>query len=222
MKEKKKNFIHYLDNRIGFYRYCMVGTFILGILAGTGILCGESTFVITEWSDLKQVGIKLFFCFLIAATGIATGSAYRRRILHLKEHRNKILLDSYNRQFFPKPAQEQIIMEVQALFGILFFLSAVIVCIHYPIPKLPDLLDCMLIRLIPVIGFVGLCWISVNLERKNSLIRINPLQDFLDNQQKRVRIQSNRRRVPPAYRTAGRNFPPPPHTQEHANRSIHQ
>lgn len=193
MQSRKKTFIELLENRIALYRRCMVGTFVLGLAAGISILCGKSTFILTEWSGYQQISLKVFSCFLIVVTGIATGSAYRRRIRHVKAHQDKIRSSRNDNQNTPKDNGEPIITEIQALFGILFVLVVIGSCLRYPIPNLPSLLDGNLVRLFPIIGFVALCWVSVSIGRKHSLIRLNLLQDFLESQQKRVRIENNRK-----------------------------
>jgi len=220
MKTNKNHIVKSLENRIGYYRRCMVGTFILGLLAGVSILCGKSLFVITGWSNLQQISIKVFFCFLIATTGIATGSAYRRRIRLLKEHRARLMSDSLNQQSFTKPFQEQIITEIQALFGILFFLAAAITCIQYPIPNLPYLFDSNLVRLVLIIGFAVLCWISVTLERKNPLTCLNPLQDFVERQQNRDPVVGNQLGIQPSYITMSQDLQKRGASQAHAHRPV--
>lgn len=182
MNIKDEQLVTSLENRIDFYRRCAAWTFILGLLAGVCVFCGETTFFLREMSDSPPTVLKTLFCFLIATTGIAAGFAYRRRIRFLKDCRDKVLMEFSERQFFPKPVREGIITETQVLFGILFVLSVVITCTHYPVPKLPVFLDSNLMRMIPIIGFVGLCWISFCPERKNPFIRIHTIEDFLEGQ----------------------------------------
>jgi hypothetical protein len=179
MKVGKNNIVESLEKRIQYYRRCMAGTFILGILAGLSILCTKSLIAVTGWSGAQQIYVKIFFCFLIAATGIATGSAYRRRIRLLRVHRNKLLSDAWDQRSFTRPVQEQFITEMQALFGILFFLAVASLYIQCPTLKLPILLDCNLARLALIVGFLLLCRISLRLERKDPLISLNPVEDYV-------------------------------------------
>ncbi|MBN2319187.1 MAG: hypothetical protein JXR49_08915 [Acidobacteria bacterium] len=126
-----------------------------------------------------------------------------------------------NRPFFPKPVREGIITEMQVLFGILFVFSAVIACIHYPVPKLPAFLDSDLVRLIPIMGFVGLCWISVCPDRKNPFIRVNSIQDFLEGQKIHIRFRHSRPKIYRAYAIKNPNLPEGKVSQLHTNRSAH-
>ena len=221
MEIKEEQLVISLENRIEFYRYSMAGIFILGLLSGVCIFCGEKAFLITESSDPSPKVLKILFCFLITIAGIATGCACRRRIRFLKDCRNKILMEFSNRQFFPKPVREGIITEIQVLFGILFIFSAVIACIHYPVPKLPAFLDSDLVRLIPIMGFVGLCWISVCPDRKNPFIRVNSIQDFLEEQKIHIGLRQSRPKICQAYAIKGPDFSEGKVSQLHTNRSVH-
>ena len=193
MGNKEDQIVDSLEKRIEFYRYCVVWTFILGLLSGGFIFCGKTTFLIPESSLLPPITVKVLFCFFIATIGIAAGSAYRRRIRLLKDCRDKILMELYHRRFFPNLAREGIITEIQVLFGILFLLSVMIVCIHYPLPKMPAFLESNLVKMIPVTGFLGLFWISVWPERKH------PVQDLLERQDIPIRLNNNRTRFPQTY-----------------------
>lgn len=218
MKAEKDLSLKSLNNRITYYRRCMIGTFILGLLAGVSILCGKSCFEITGWSNLQLISIKVLICFLIAATGIATGSVYRRRIGILKENRERLVSDSVDPKTFAKPHREQIITEIQALFGILFVLAASITCVQYPIPNLPYLFDSNLVRLVLVIGFAVLCWISITLERKNPLSCLNPLRDFVEKEQSRVPVVRDRSEIPSAYVTMNQGIQKSASSQTPAHR----
>ena len=206
MKVGKNHILISLEKRIRYYRRCMAGTFILGILAGLSILCTKSLIAVTGWTGLSQIYVKIFFCFLIAATGIATGSAYRRRIRLLRVQRNKLLSDSYGQQPFTKPVPEQFITEIQALFGMLFFLAVASLYIQYPTMKLPFLLDCNLARLALIVGFLFLCRISLKLERKDPLVSLNPVQDYVKMQKGGGRAYKSLPDYPQAYTEAGRDF----------------
>jgi len=188
MKPKKKRVILILDSRIEFYRRSMVGILIMGLIAGAGILCGKSNLIPGDAANRHQEGLKVLLCLSVAVIGIATGNAYRRRIRHLKEHRTRILLYRNDESAFPGPSGENTIFEMQALFGILFFLAAVVSYTGYPIPCLPDFLDNGILRMVPIIIFVGLCRISVGLERKNLFVNLNPVQDFVEMHQKQARL----------------------------------
>ena len=206
MKVGKNHIVESLEKRIRYYRRCMAGTFILGILAGLSILCTKSLIAVTEWSGLRQIYVKIFFCFLIAATGIATGSAYRRRIRLLRVRRNKLLSDARGQQPFTNPIREQFITEVQALFGMLFFLATASLYIHCPTLKLPFLLDCNLARLALIVGFLLLCRISLRMERKDPLFSLNPVQDYVNGMKSRGGVHKSRQDYPQAYIEAGRDF----------------
>lgn len=190
MKVNKQNIIKYLDSRIGFYRRCMVGIFILGSLAGASIICGKSAFLVEGISEAKQAEVNIFLCFSIALTGIATGSAYRRRIRHLKQHRDKILLYHKHGPSAPRPVRDQIVLEIQSLFGILFVLAVVVCGVQYPIPELPQLLDNTPMRIVLLVGFIILCWAPVRLGNKKSAIKLNPIQDFVEKHQKQARVKN--------------------------------
>ena len=157
------------------------------------VFCGEITFLVPGSTGLPLMAINVLICFFIAITGIATGSAYRRRIRFLKDCRDQILMEFCDRRFFPKLTREGIITEMQVLFGILFLLSMVIVCIQYPVPKMPAFLDNNLVRIIPIMGFLCLCWIPVWPDRKN------PLRDFLEKENIPVRFLNNRPKFLDAY-----------------------
>jgi hypothetical protein len=219
MKIGKNQIVKSVEKRIQYYQRCMAGTFILGILAGLSILCTKSLIAVTAWSGLQQIYVKIFFCFLIAATGIATGSAYRRRIRLLRVHRHKLLSDTRGQQPFTKPVREQFITEIQALFGMLFFLAAASLYIHCPILKLPFLLDCNLARLALIVGFLLLCRISLGLERKDPLFSLNPVQDYVKGLKSRGRVHRSRQDYPRAYIEAGRDFRKKESTQTPENRS---
>ena len=220
MEIKEERFVKSLENRINYYRHCMAWTFFMGFLAGVCIFCGETGFLISESPGLSPKVINMFFCFLIAITGITAGSAYRRRVRFLKDCRDKIQLEFSNRQFFPKPVREGIITEMQVLFGILFVLSAVICCIHYPVPKLPAFLDSDLIRMIPIMGFVGLCWISVCPERKNPFIRVNSIQNFIEGQKIHISLRHSRPKIYPAYTMKGSELSKSSISQLRTNQSM--
>lgn len=193
MGNKEEQIVGSLEKRIEFYRHCMVWTFILGLLSGGSIFCGETVFLIPESFVFSPITIKVLFCSFIAMAGIATGSGYRRRIRLLKDCRDKILMELYNQRFFPNLAREGIITEMQVLFGILFLLSLVIVCIQYPVPKMPAFLDSNLVRMVPVLGFLGLFCISVWPERKD------PIQDLLERQNIHISLGYNRTRFLQTY-----------------------
>ncbi|MEJ2111016.1 MAG: hypothetical protein P8Z37_14125 [Acidobacteriota bacterium] len=174
MKVNKQNIIMYLDRRIGLYRRCMVGIFILGLLAGASIVCGKSAFIVQGMSTAEQAEINVFLCFSIALTGIATGSAYRRRIRHLNEHRDRILLYHKRRPAAEKTVRDQIVLEIQGLFAMLFVLAAVICGVQYPIPEIPQLLDNTPMRILLLAGFIILCWVPVIFGTKKPTIKLNP------------------------------------------------
>jgi hypothetical protein len=218
MKVGKNHIVESLEKRIQYYRRCMAGTFLLGILAGLSILCTKSLIAVTGWSGLQQIYVKIFFCFLIAATGIATGSAYRRRISLLRVHRNKLLSDTSNQRSFTKPVQEQFITEMQALFGILFFLAVASLYIQCPTLELPCLLDCNLARLALIVGFLLLCRISLRLERKDPLFSLNPVQDYVKKQARRIKTSRSHTL---AYIEAGQDFQETGSAQILENRSTH-
>jgi hypothetical protein len=220
MKIEEEQLVASLENSIEFYRCSTVWTFILGLLAGVCIFCGETTFLITEISGLSLKVVKVLLCSLIALTGIATGFTCRHRIRSLKDCRDKILMEFSNRQFFPKPVREGIITEMQVLFVILFVFSIVIICIHYPVPKLPSFLDSDLVRIIPAMGFAALCWISVCPERKNPFIRVDSIQDFLDGQKIRLPIRQTRRKISRTYTIKKPDLPKGKVSQMHTNRSV--
>ena len=157
------------------------------------VFCGEITFLVPGSTGLPLMAINVLICFFIAITGIATGSAYRRRIRFLKDCRDQILMEFCDRRFFPKLTREGIITEMQVLFGILFLISMVIVCIQYPVPKMPAFLDNNLVRIIPIMGFLCLCWIPVWPDRKN------PLRGFLEKENIPVRFLNNRPKFLDAY-----------------------
>jgi hypothetical protein len=194
MRNKEDQFVDFLEKRIDFYRHCMVWAFILGLSAGGCIFCGEKIFPVPEPLGLPPIAINILLLFFIAITGIAAGSAYRRRIRLLKDCREKILLEFCNRRFFPGLAREGIITEMQALFAIMFILALVVVFIQYPVPKFPDFQGCSLVRMIPLAGFLGFCWISIWPERKNYL------QDYLEGKSIPIRVHSNRPKFLETYR----------------------
>ena len=221
MKINEEQLVASLENSIEFYRRSTVWTFILGLMAGVCIFCGETTFLITEISGSSPKVGKILFCSLIAVTGVATGFTCRCRIRFLKDCRDKILMDFCNRQFFPKPVREGIITEMQVLFVILFVFSTVTICVHYPIPKLPAFLDSDLVRMIPTIGFAALCWISVCPERKNPFIRVDSLQDFLDGQKVRLPLRQNLRKISRSYTVNRPDVPKSNVPQLRTKRSVH-
>jgi len=192
MATRKKSVADYLENKIQFYRYCTIVAFILGLLAGAGILCGDSCLFSIGFPGRYLALTKCALCFLISLSGIVAASAYRSRIRYAVERCNKILLYSDNGEAFPKPVREQSILEVQVLFGIMFVLAMVACCVNYPLPGLPDYLDLPLIRLLPLVGFFLFCWISTKLEKKNSLIGLNSIEDFIRLHQKQARISNQR------------------------------
>jgi len=194
MSNKEDQLVDFLERRIDFYRHCMVWTFVLGLLAGGCIFCGEMIFPVPEFLGFSSITGNVLLLFFITITGIAAGSSYRRRIRILKDCREKILMEFCNRRFFPGLAREGIITEMQALFAIMFLLALIVVCIQYPIPKFPAFLGCNLLRMIPLAGFLGLCWMSIWPDRKN------PLRDFLEGQSIPIRIHSNRPKFLDTYR----------------------
>ena len=221
MKIEEEQLVASLENSIEFYRRSTVWTFVLGLLSGVCIFCGETTFLITEISGLSPKVVKVLLCSLIAMAGIATGFACRHRIRFLKDCRDKILMEFSNRQFFPKPIREGIITEMQVLFAILFVFSTVITCIHYPVPKLPAFLDSDLARMFPAMGFAALCWISLCPERKNPFIRLHFIQGFLDGQKMRLPLSQSRRKISRTYMMKKRDLPKGGVPQLHTKRSVH-
>ena len=138
--------------------------------------------------------MKVLFCFLVAATGISTGSAYRRRIRLLREHLNVLLSDSRNQKPYRKPVRDHFIAEIQVLFGMLFLLAAASVCIQYPVPSLPCLPGSNLVRLALIAGFLVLCRISVSVKGKISPVGPKPLRKDAT----RLKRKDGIERIPPA------------------------
>ncbi len=195
MKARKKQIVAAVDSRIGFYRRSMVGVFILGVASGAGILCGTADAGGTGAARMPE--LEVLACFAIAVTGIATGSACQRRIRRLREHRGRILVPDEDGEAFAAPAREQGIVEIQALFGILFVLAAAGCYLGCPVPALPGFLDTLPLRAAPAAGFTLLCGITVGLERKRPGTGLHPLQDFVEDQRKRARMRSVGRAGPP-------------------------
>ncbi len=192
----------------------MVWTFILGLLSGMSVFCGKTTFLVPGSTDLPLPAINVLVCFIIALTGIATGSAYRRRIQFLKDCRDRVLMEFCDRRFFPKLTREGIITEMQVLFGILFLLSVAVFCIQYPVPKMPAFLDSNPVRIIPLTGFLCLCWIPVWPDRKN------PLLDFLEKKNVPVRLRNNRPKLLQAYVIESQNLQRDELSRLNAKRSL--
>ena len=92
---------------------------------------------------------------------------------------------------------------MQALFGILFFLAVASLYIQCPTLKLPFLLDCNLTRMALIVGFLLLCRISLRLERKDPLVSLNPVQDYVKRQAGRIKTDGS---YPLAYIEAGQGF----------------
>lgn len=199
MQITEERLVPFLEKRIEFYRRCMAWTFILGLLTGVSVFCGERTVFVSRSSGISPVIIKNLFCFAITVTGITAGFAFRRRIGFLKSCREKVLLEFSDGRFFPKPARAGIITEMQVLFGIMFTLCILAACTQYPVPKLPVFLDSDPLRMLAIAGFIGMCSISVCPERRNPLIRINSLQGFLEEQKIRVPARQKRPEIYPTY-----------------------
>ena len=130
-------------------------------------------------------------------------------------------MNLFTEQIPPVPSREHIITEIQALWGLLLFLAAVIAFIRYPVPELPRLLDNGPAQLILVVGFVGLCWISVSLEHKNPLVLLNPLQSFVESQQKQARIQFGRQGRSLSRWASAKNLPKTETARVHSNRPMY-
>jgi hypothetical protein len=189
MTTRQKSVIDNLESRIQFYRYCAMAVFFLGLLAGGTVLLETSSLFSIGFLDRHPVITKCVLCFAVSLSGILTASAYRRRIRYIVERGNRILLYSDDVPLFPRPVWEQFIFEVQVLFGILFFVSAVICCVGYPLPGLPAYLDPPLFRLGLLACFFLFCRVSAKLEKKNSIVNLSPIEDFIRLHLKQARIR---------------------------------
>ncbi|MBN2243407.1 MAG: hypothetical protein JW793_12030 [Acidobacteria bacterium] len=215
---KEEQLVRFLEKRIEFYRRCMAWAFIMGLLAGVDIFCGERTFSLYKASGPEPVFTKFLLCFFIATAGIAAGFACRRRTGFLKGCLDKVSRDFGERHYNPKPAPGGIITEMQVLFGMMLVFSAGIAVTGYPVPVLPSFLDSDLLRIMLLSSFVGVCWLSVRPDRKNSPIRTRSLQNFLQRQKapfslgRRSEVNRAHAMKSPAMREARRL---------HTNRTIH-
>jgi hypothetical protein len=201
MNTKDRFVIKALERRIEFYRKIGIAVFFGGLLAGGSILLGRPAMMFPELSEYSRITIQILAYFSIALTGILIIFEHRRRISILKSRRNKILRDIFHRESVPYPAREQLIIEIQVLYGILFFLAVLITCVGCPFPPMPAFLDRDLVRFAALIGFFILCWLSVGTERKNSVVISDAPNEFARKLVNRAKVRRERKRVP-AHRAA--------------------
>lgn len=197
MTIKQQRVSDYLEGRIQVYRYCTAVVFVLGLLAGAGVLCGGLPLLSPEFPHRYQDLTKIVLCFAISLSGILAAAVYRNQIAYIMERRDRILLNPDSRPAFAKPAREQCILEVQVLFGMMAVLAVVVCCIDYPVPGLPPILDLPPLRLALLGGFFIFCWVSTRLEKNNIAASFNSVEDFLRRHQKQARIREYKQPLAP-------------------------